>query len=92
MMKIFRAVVLIGLTSMLTACGYKPLDAPCSMGEGGGPLVMPGREEAPPSGAGAVQTLFYAEPSKPASYGPFVAGPRPDDCGPLRPINAGALR
>lgn len=87
-----RLALAIAITATVSGCGYKPLEAPCSMGEGGGPLVTPGREEPAPSGSGAVQTLFFAEPAKPVRYGPFVAAPKTDDCGPLRPINAGALR
>jgi predicted small lipoprotein YifL len=79
------------LAGALSACGYKPLEAPCAMSEGG----MPAAAEQPmPEPAGpqqnAVQALFYAEPEAARAPAPFssVVG----DCGPLRPINAGRLK
>ncbi len=78
------------LAGALSGCGYKPLEAPCAMSEGG----MPAAAEQPmPEPAGpqqnAVQALFYAEPEAARVPAPFssVVG----DCGPLRPINAERL-
>ena len=79
------------LAGALSGCGYKPLEAPCAMSEGG----MPAAAEQPmPEPAGpqqnAVQALFFAEPEAARAPAPFnsVAG----DCGPLLPINAGRLK
>jgi predicted small lipoprotein YifL len=79
------------LAGALSGCGYKPLEAPCAMSEGG----MPAAAEQPmPEPAGqqqsAVQALFYAEPDAGRAPAPFssVVG----DCGPLRPINAERLK
>jgi len=79
------------LAGALSGCGYKPLEAPCAMSEGG----MPAAAEQPmPEPAGqqqnAVQALFYAEPEVARAPAPFssVLG----DCGPLRPINAERLK
>jgi hypothetical protein len=79
------------LTGALSGCGYKPLDAPCAMSEGGMPAAA---EQSMPEPAGpqqnAVQALFYTEPEAARAPPPFssVAG----DCGPLRPINAERLK
>ncbi len=78
------------LAGALSGCGYKPLEAPCAMSEGG----MPAAEQPMPEPAGpqqnAVQALFYAEPEGARAPAPFssVVG----DCGPLRPINAERLK
>ncbi len=79
------------LAGALSACGYKPLEAPCAMSEGG----MPAAAEQPmPEPAGpqqnAVQALFYAEPEAAPAPAPFNSAA--SDCGPLRPINAGRLK
>lgn len=79
------------LAGALSGCGYKPLEAPCAMSEGGMPAAA---EQSMPEPAGpqqnAVQALFYAEPEAARAPAPFssVAG----DCGPLRPINAERLK
>jgi hypothetical protein len=85
--------VLAGLG--LGGCGYRPLGAPCSMEEGGGPAQSANAEAAPTLPAApaenAVQALSYAEVEAPLVFGPFASA-RGADCGPLRPINVGALR
>ena len=79
------------LAGALSGCGYKPLEAPCAMSEGGMPAAA---EQSMPEPAGpqqnAVQALFYAEPEAARAPAPFssVVG----DCGPLRPINAERLK
>ena len=79
----------------LGGCGYKPLGAPCSMEEGGGPAQSANAEAAPTLPAApaenAVQALSYAGVEAPPVFGPFASA-READCGPLRPINVGALR
>lgn len=92
-LKTLAAVVVIAGT--VGGCGYKPLDAPCAMSEGGGPSAARQWErqstaaEVPQQAA--VQALSYAD-ARPR----FVPAPfrfdTADDCGPLRPINAGTLR
>jgi hypothetical protein len=79
------------LAGALSGCGYKPLEAPCAMSEGG----MPAAAEQPmPEPAGpqqnAVQALFYAEPE--AARAPAPLSSVVGDCGPLRPINAERLK
>jgi len=79
------------LAGPLSGCGYKPLEAPCAMSEGG----MPAAAEQPmPEPAGpqqnAVQALFYAEPEAARAPAPFSSVV--SDCGPLRPINAERLK
>jgi len=85
-----------GLASLaLGSCSYKPLDAPCSFAEGGGPAQSSKLEIAPtvPAAPGdnTIQALSYAEPESTPAFGPFRSV-RAGDCGPLRPINAGTLR
>ena len=79
------------VAAALSACGYKPLEAPCSMSEGGAPTVMehPALEPAAPRQDG-VQALFYTEPEPRRAPTPFSSVI--SDCGPLRPINAERLR
>lgn len=79
------------VAAALSGCGYKPLEAPCSMSEGGAPTVMerPAIEPAAPQQS-AVQALSYAEPELKRAPGPFSS--MTTDCGPLSPINAGRLR
>jgi len=95
-MRTFLLVVICTLTAALVSgCGYKPLNAPCSMGEGGEAI----RNEIAPSTShqrgqttqSAVQALSYAEGERHPAAGVF-ASVRGGDCGPLRPINSGALR
>lgn len=74
----------------LSGCGYKPLDAPCSMTEGGAPAVMERGPAEPVAPQGAVQALSYAGPEPKLAPAPFRSAAA--DCGPLRPINAGRLR
>jgi hypothetical protein len=88
--------VAFGLAGLaLGSCSYKPLDAPCSFAEGGGPTqssileIAPG--VAPSPGDTTIQALSYAEPESTPAFGPFRSV-RAGDCGPLRPINAGTLR
>ena len=88
--------VAIGLAGLaLGGCSYKPLSAPCSMEEGGGPAQSSKIEIAPtvPAAltANAIQALSYAESESTPAFGPFRSV-RAGDCGPLRPINAGTLR
>ena len=92
-MKIYAAMLIVA-AGALGGCGYKPLVAPCGMDEGGGPRVPVGREQATPAASeeGPIQTLYYAEPTRPIAPAPFSAIARGDDCGPLRPINSGVLR
>lgn len=79
----------------LGGCAYKPLSAPCSMDEDGGPAKSAQVEAAPSLPAEpaehTIQALSYvgAEPAR--AFGPFesVGG---GDCGPQRPINSGTLR
>ncbi len=89
----YMVCVLAGLA--LGGCSYKPLSAPCSMEEGGGPAQSSKIEIAPtvPAAptANAIQALSYAEPESTPAFGPFRSV-RAGDCGPLRPINAGTLR
>ena len=79
------------LAGTLSGCGYKRLEAPCEMSEGGMPAAA---EQLMPEPAGqpqnAVQALSYAEPEAARAPAPFssVVG----DCGPLRPINAERLK
>lgn len=79
------------LAGALSSCGYKPLEAPCPMSEGGMPAAA---EQAMPEPAGpqqnAVQALFYAEPEAARAPAPFNSAV--GDCGPLRPINAERLK
>jgi hypothetical protein len=79
------------LAGALSGCGYKPLEAPCAMSEGG----MPAAAEQPmPEPAGpqqnAVQALFYPELEAARAPAPFSSAA--GDCGPLRPINAERLK
>jgi len=81
----------------LSGCGYKPLNAPCAMDEGARPTQGANVEAAPtptphaPPGENTVQALSYAGSQPPLIAGPFTRV-RKSDCGPLLPINAGALR
>ena len=79
----------------LGGCSYKPLDAPCSFAEGGGPAQSSKLEIAPTTPAvpadNAIQALSFAEPESTPAFAPFRSV-RGGDCGPLRPINAGTLR
>ena len=89
-----RRITFVGgalVAAALSGCGYKPLEAPCSMSEGGAPTVMerPTIDPAAPR-QDAVQALFYAEPEPRRAPTPFSSAT--SDCGPLRPINAGRLR
>ncbi len=79
----------------LAGCAYKPLSAPCSMDEDGGPAKSAQVEAAPSLPAEpaehTIQALSYAGAEPARAFGPFEsvgAG----DCGPLRPINSGTLR
>ena len=88
--------VVFGLAGLaLGGCSYKPLSAPCSMEEGGGPAQSSKIEIAPtvPAAptANAIQALSYAESESTPAFGRFRSV-RAGDCGPLRPINAGTLR
>ncbi|WP_363352326.1 hypothetical protein [Methylocystis echinoides] len=78
------------IAAALSGCGYKPLEAPCAMSEGG----IPTAEQPMPEPAGpqqnAVQALFYAEPEAARAPAPFSSAA--GDCGPLRPINAERLK
>ncbi len=78
------------IAAALSGCGYKPLDAPCSMSEGGGPTAMERPALQPAAPQNAVQALSYAEPEPRQEPAPFRSGAA--DCGPLRPINAGRLK
>jgi hypothetical protein len=88
--------VVCGLAILaLGGCAYKPLSAPCSMDEGGGPAKSAQVEAAPTWPAApaehTIQALSYAAAEPARAFGPFEsvgAG----DCGPLRPINSGTLR
>ena len=79
----------------LGGCSYKPLDAPCSFAESGGPTQNSKVEIAPtvpaPPTENAIQALSYAGTESTPAFGPFRSV-RAGDCGPLRPINAGTLR
>ena len=79
----------------LGGCAYKPLSAPCSMDEGGGPAKSAQIEAAPSWPAApaehTIQALSYAGAEPARAFGPFEAGGA-GDCGPLRPINSGTLR
>jgi hypothetical protein len=79
------------IAAALSGCGYKPLEAPCAMSEGGMPAAA---EQPTPEPAGpqqnAVQALFYAEPEAARAPAPFSSVV--SDCGPLRPINAERLK
>jgi hypothetical protein len=79
------------VAAALSGCGYKPLDAPCSMSEGGAPTAVerPTIEPAAPR-QNAVQALSFAEPEPKHTAGPFTSAA--SDCGPLRPINAGTFQ
>lgn len=79
------------VAAALSGCGYKPLEAPCSMSEGRAPTVMerPALEPAAPQ-QNAVQALSYAEPELRRAPAPFSS--ETHDCGPLRLINAERLR
>jgi len=89
----YVAVGLAGLA--LGGCGYRPLNGPCSMEEGGGPPQSSKLEIAPtvPAAPGdtPIQALSYAGAPPTPAVGPFRSV-RGGDCGPLRPINAGTLR
>jgi len=78
------------IAAALSGCGYKPLDAPCSMSEGGAPTAMERPALQPAAPQNAVQALSYAEPEQKLIPAPFYSVA--SDCGPLRPINAGRLR
>ena len=88
--------VVCGLAVLaLGGCAYKPLSAPCSMDEGGGPAKSAQVEAAPTLPAApaehTIQALSYAGAEPARAYVPFEsvgAG----DCGPLRPINSETLR
>ena len=94
-MKILIFVVCAVMGLALGGCSYKPLDAPCSFAEGGGPAQSSKLEIAPtvPAAPGdnTIQALSYAGPESTPAFGPFRSV-RAGDCGPLRPINAGTLR
>ena len=78
------------LAGALSGCGYRPLEAPCAMSEGGMPAAAEQPMPEPPAPQNAVQALFYAEPEVARAPAPFsfAAG----DCGPLRPINTERLK
>jgi hypothetical protein len=78
------------LAAALSGCGYKPLDAPCSMNEGGTPTAMERQAIQPASPQNAVQALSFAEPDQRLTPAPFRL--ENADCGPLRPISTGKLR
>jgi hypothetical protein len=79
------------IAAALSGCGYKPLEAPCAMSEGGMPSAMEQPMPEPPgSQPNAVQALFYAEPEAKRAPAPFSSAA--SDCGPSRPINAERLR
>jgi hypothetical protein len=90
------SLIVCGVVSVATGgCSYKPLSAPCSMDEGGGP-AQTARVEAVPAQAAApaentVQALSYTGVEAAPAFGPFASA-REGDCGPLLPINAGTLR
>ena len=94
-MKILIFVVCAVMGLALGGCGYKPLDAPCSFAEGGGPAQSSKVEIAPAVPAAptenAIQALSYAGAQPSPALGPFRSV-RAGDCGPLRSINAGTLR
>ncbi len=77
------------IAAALTGCGYKPLEAPCAMSEGGMPASMERPMLEPAAPQDAVQALFYAEPEAERAPPPFSSSA--GDCGPLRPINAERL-
>ena len=88
--------VACGLASWaLAGCAYKPLSAPCSMDEGGGPAKSAQIEAAATWPAApaehTIQALSYAGAEPAHAFGPFEAGGA-GDCGPQRPINSGTLR
>ena len=95
MRTLLRVVICMLVAALVSGCGYKPLNAPCSMGEGGEAV----RNEIAPSTShqraqptqSAVQALSYAQGERHPVAGVFasVGG---GDCGPLRPINSGTLR
>jgi hypothetical protein len=91
--RLYMICALAGLA--LGGCSYKPLDAPCSFAEGGGPAQSSKLEIAPavPAAPGdtPIQALSYAGAEPTPAFGPFRSV-RALDCGPLRPINAGTLR
>jgi hypothetical protein len=78
------------IAGALSGCGYKPLEAPCAMSEGGLPAATEQPVPRPASPQNAVQALFYAEPEATRAPAPF--GSAANDCGPLRPINAERLK
>ena len=88
-LKFIASAVLIA--GSLGGCGYKPLDAPCSMNEGGAPTAVERLAPQPAAPPNAVQALSYAEPQPKLAPAPFRSDVA-SDCGPLRPINAGRLR
>jgi len=79
------------IAAALSGCAYKPLDAPCSMSEGGAPVALQ-RPAVDPlvRRENAVQALSYAAPEQNDAPTPFRDAA--DECGPLRPINAARLR
>lgn len=89
-----RHLSLIGaplVAAALSGCGYKPLDAPCSMSEGGVPAAVERPAIAPAAPQqNTVQALSYAETEPRRAPAPFSSVT--SDCGPLRPINAERLR
>jgi predicted small lipoprotein YifL len=78
------------LAGALSGCGYKPLEAPCAMSEGGMPTAAEQSMPEPAGSQNAVQALFYAEPEAARAPAPFSSAA--GDCGPLRPINAERLK
>jgi hypothetical protein len=91
LMRLFFMASVALIAAALSGCGYKPLEAPCAMSEGG---MLAAAEQPTPAPAGpqqnAVQALFYAEPEAKRAPAPFSSAA--DDCGPLRPINAERLK
>ncbi|WP_281932780.1 hypothetical protein [Methylocystis iwaonis] len=78
------------IAAALSGCGYRPLEAPCAMSEGGLPAAAEQPTPEPAAPQNAVQALFYAEPEAKRAPEPFSSAA--GDCGPLRPINAERLK
>jgi hypothetical protein len=79
------------IAAALSSCGYKPLDAPCSMSEAGAPTAMERPTLAPATPQqNALQALSYTAPEPTRAPAPFSS--TISDCGPLRPINTERLR
>ena len=88
MCRLLTAIAVLS-AAVLSGCGYKPLEAPCAMSEGGAPTALERPILEPTAAQRPIQALSYAGPDPHRAPEPFDS--TIPDCGPLRPINAERL-